>query len=127
MKNLFTTLLILALSTPMFSQRTATVVGMPDFHTLKNGYVESTYSLNTPLTEREATEILGWAKANSSGMSIVLDKNNSIIQCKFSQEFNQRDLYLKFFYQLSIEKVITEENDQKVTLDTNSFFETFGF
>ncbi len=126
MKSLCTAIFVFAFASIGFSQRTATASEASDFKTIINGFVESEFTFNQPLTEAEKTDITKWAKANEPNIYISVSADNNRLTLKLSPEYNERTLYKKTFFQINVMEIITPANGSQNAMDMDAFFELFN-
>ena len=127
MKFLYTAIFVFIFSTFAFSQRVANAYSSSDFKTLKGGFVESVFTFNEPLSAQESANIIQWAKANEPNVLITVTPDNKQLTLQLTADYNQKALYDKMFYQISVENITVYHNGQPVALSKEAFFEKFNF
>lgn len=127
MKFLYTSLFVIVFSTFAFSQRVATASPSSDFKTLKAGFVESVFTFNEPLSAQESADIVQWAKGNEPNVLITVTSDNKQLTLQLTADYNQRALYDKMFYQISVEDISVNLDGESVVLSKEAFFEKFNF
>lgn len=123
MNRIFTLALLIA-SFTLTAQHRATVSPNSDFKMIQNGFVVSTFVLDTELSESELENFNRWTQNNVAlGEFKLVGKT---LTTTLHIEGNDRNVYSKMFIMMGVDILEVEANGQRKVLDRDGFFEHFN-
>lgn len=107
------------------AQHTATVSSKSDFKTLTGKMIVSDYVLDTELSASEKADITAWVNGNPGIMTLKIEGKK--LKFSVSPEYNERNVYDKFFIQCGINALTVTTGKESKTLTLSEFFTLYNF